>query len=59
MMRYVERADSVLKTGLKITDAQLPQWNTFADSLPKQCVAVDRDAGDEADGAASDLHDCT
>ena len=35
MAGHVERADSVLKTELKITDAQLPQWTTFADSLPK------------------------
>jgi len=30
---HVEGRIAFLKTELKITDAQLPQWNAFADAL--------------------------
>jgi hypothetical protein len=33
MADHVEGRIAFLKTELKITDAQLPQWNTFADAL--------------------------
>ena len=39
-----ERAEArlaYLKTALKITDAQQPQWNAFADTLRKQARAAD------------------
>lgn len=35
----VEARIAQLKTTLKITDAQLPQWNAFADTLRKQAQA--------------------
>ena len=31
-----------IKTALKITDAQQPQWNAFADTLRKQAAARDK-----------------
>ena len=33
MVEHVEGRIAFLKTELKITDAQLPQWNAFADAL--------------------------
>jgi len=37
----VEARLAYLKTALKITDAQQPQWNAFADTLRKQARAGD------------------
>lgn len=38
----VEARLAYIKTALKITDAQLPQWNAFADSLRKQAAERDQ-----------------
>ena len=37
----VEARLAYLKTALKITDAQQPQWDAFADTLRKQARAAD------------------
>ena len=38
----IEARLAYLKTALKITDAQLPQWNALADTLRKQAVERDK-----------------
>ena len=38
----VEARLAYIKTALKITDAQQPQWNAFADTLRKQAAARDK-----------------
>src|SRR5258705_197158 len=38
----VEARLAYIKTALKITDAQQPQWNTFADALRKQAAEGDK-----------------
>ena len=38
----VEARLAYIRTALKITDAQQPQWNAFADTLRKQASALDK-----------------
>jgi Spy/CpxP family protein refolding chaperone len=38
----IEARIAYLKTALKITDAQQPQWNAFADTLRKQAREMDQ-----------------
>ena len=38
----VEARLAYIRTALKITDAQQPQWNAFADTLRKQASAMDK-----------------